>query len=114
MDIKIIDKKINRKDLLSHLNKPFPDMVKFVVDVNKKIIAVGGEMHADAEEILLQNGSTQSDLWGGNVYPQKADEKIEYTSLINIRPADNNRSMEVQDASIKEKMKEIVYSLLPL
>lgn len=112
--IKIVDKKITEAELREFLNQPFPEMIKFVVDVEKEILALGGEMHADAEEILLENGSEQKNLWGGNVYPDAVGEKLKYNSLINIRPSQNNRSLDVQDAGLKEKIKEIVYKLLPL
>ena len=65
----------------------FEDMVKYVVDVSRGAIAVGGEMHADAEAVLLEDGSRQDDLWGANYYPGRGrDGCIEYTSLINISP----------------------------
>lgn len=112
-DIKIIKEKINEDELRSFLNKPFPDMIKFVVDIEEKIIGLGGEMHMDAEQVLLKNGSEQKNLWGANIYPDKADEeKIEYESLINIRPSQNNRSMQIQDKELKIKIKIIVDKLL--
>jgi len=49
-------------------------MIKFVVDVEREIIVFGGELHSDAEEILVENGSDNRNLWGGNLYPLK--EKI--------------------------------------
>ena len=88
-------------------------MVKFVVDIEKKILAVGGEMHADAEALLLQEGSKQSHLWGGNIYPSnEPDSRIEYTSFINIRPMDDNTSMEIMDEHIKNSVKELVEALV--
>ena len=76
----------------------FEDMVKYVVDVDRGVAAVGGELHADAEEALLEHGSRQDDLWGANYYPGRGREEcIEYTSLINIRPARDNRGMEIED-----------------
>ena len=66
----------------------FEDMVKYVVDVERGVLAVGGEMHSDAEQVLLEDGSRQADLWGANYYPGRGREEcIEYTALINIRPA---------------------------
>ncbi|MEK7065122.1 MAG: DUF5674 family protein [Patescibacteria group bacterium] len=112
--IEIIKEKISDAKLRAHLNNPFPEMIKFVVDVEKEILALGGEMHADAEETLLEDGSEQKNLWGGNVYPDSKTEKIEYNSLINIRPSQNNRSLDIQDERLKEKIKDIVYKLLPL
>ena len=114
-NIKIIKEKISENELRLFLGKPFVDMVKFVVDVEKEIIALGGEMHADAEQVLLKDGSEQKNLWGGNIYPDKEqDKKIEYESLINIRPSQNNRSIEIRDDELKTKIKDIVERLISL
>ena len=99
---------------MSFLSNPFPDMVKFVVDVEQGVMALGGEMHTDAEEVLLENGSAQASLWGGNAYPRRPANKLEYSSLINIRPSQDNRSLEVEDAATRKRMEEIVRSFLPL
>src|SRR5512143_293535 len=91
----------------------FEDMVKYVVDVSRGVAAVGGEMHADAEQLLLEDGSVQADLWGANYYPGRGrDGCVEYTSLINIRPAHGNRSMEIQDAATRERVRELTYLLI--
>jgi hypothetical protein len=91
----------------------FEDMVKYVVDLSRGVAAVGGEMHADAEEALLEDGSRQPDLWGANYYPGRGrDECIEYTSLINIRPAQDNRSMEIQDPAIRERVRDLTWALV--
>ena len=91
----------------------FEDMVKYVVDTNRGVAAVGGEMHADAEEALLEDGSRQPDLWGANYYPGRGREEcIEYTSLINIRPAQDNRSMEIRDPAIRERVRDLTWALI--
>lgn len=70
--------------------------------------AVGGEMHADAEQVLLEDGSRRADLWGANYYPGRGPgECIEYTSLINISPARGNRSMEIQDPTVRARLREL-------
>jgi hypothetical protein len=91
----------------------FEDMVKFVVDVEREIIAVGGELHADAEALLLDGGSRQEALWGANYFPGRAPaDCIEFTSLINIRPAQGNRSMEIQDESVRARVRELTLRLI--
>jgi hypothetical protein len=91
----------------------FEDMVKYVVDVERRLVAVGGEMHADAEQVLLEDGSRQGDLWGANYYPGRGPEDcIEYTSLINIRPAQGNRSMEIQDPAVRERVRQLTVALV--
>ncbi len=91
----------------------FEDMVKYVVDVERGVAAVGGEMHADAEQVLLEDGSRQADLWGANYYPGRGrDGCVEYTALINIRPSHGNRSMEIQDAAVRERVRSLTFSLI--
>ena len=91
----------------------FGDMVKLVVDVRRRVIAIGGELHADAEALLLEQGSRQNDLWGANYMPGAGPEHcLELTALINIRPGQGNRSMVVQDEQIAAKMRDVVAELV--
>jgi Protein of unknown function (DUF5674) len=112
-DVVLLDHRIDPEELARLVRSRFEDMVKYVVDVERALIAVGGEMHADGEEVLLEAGSQQSDLWGANYYPGRGREGcIEYTALINIRPAAGNRGMEVQDAVLRERVRDITFALL--
>ena len=91
----------------------FGSFVKVVVDIERKIIAAGGEFHADGEQMLIKDGSKQKDVWGANYYPfEKAPQRIQYTALINIRPLDNNKGMLIENETIRHKIKAIVESLL--
>ena len=91
----------------------FGDLVKAVVDIEKKIMAIGGEMHADEEKVLLENGSKQENLWGINIYPElPRNNWIEFDSMINIRSRQNNRSRSVEDLNIQQKIIEIVDLLI--
>jgi len=113
--ILVIREKISNAALRGLLDNPFPDLIKFVVDVEKRVIALEGELHADAEDLLLQDESAQEHLWGGNIYPDAPPDKwIEYTALINIRPSQDNRSMEVLDPALREKMSTIISELIDL
>ncbi len=112
LDIVVLEDRIERAEL-ARLVARFEDMVKYVVDVERGRIAIGGEMHADAEQVLLEDGSRQSDLWGANYYPARGrDDCIEFTSLINIRPASGNRGMEVQDPALRERIRALTFSLI--
>jgi hypothetical protein len=84
-------------------------MIKFVVDVGLRKIALGGEMHADAEAKLLEAGSHQSDIWGGNLWPWEQPPRIEFISLINIRPAADNRGMDIKREDIRTAVTDIVH-----
>jgi len=113
MEIKIIKQKISRNELKKAAQKSFSQMVKAVVDVKKEIIALGGELHADANDLLIKDGSNQENLWGINIYPDKPEKKwVEFNSLINIRPSVGNRSMEVQNEEIREKIRKILNNLI--
>lgn len=113
MDIKIIDKKISEFELQEIAKDFYGEMIKGVVDIEREIIAMGGEYHMDANEVLIKNDSKQHNVWGFNWYfNKKGDERIEYVSLINIRPAQGNRVMEVQDKSLRDKMKSIILKYL--
>lgn len=112
-DIVILDQRIDPAELARLANLFFEEMVKYVVDVERRSAAVGGELHADAEQLLLERGSRQADLWGANYYPGKGPEDcIEYTSLINIRPAQGNRSMLITDPVVRERVREITFALI--
>ena len=112
-DIIILRDRIGTDDLRTLVERFFEDMVKFVVDVERDVAAVGGELHADAEALLLEDGSRQQDLWGANYYPGRAPEDcIEYTSLINIRPAQDNRSMELQDPGLRHRLGNLTFQLI--
>jgi Protein of unknown function (DUF5674) len=112
-EIVVVDSRIDPTELARLVALFFGDMVKYVVDVERRVAGVGGELHADAEQRLLEAGSRQADLWGANYYPGRGpDECIEYTSLINIRPAQGNRKMLIADPAIRERVREITFALL--
>lgn len=113
MKIEIIRASISFEKIRHAARDSYGDMVKAVVDIERKIIALGGEMHADAEAVLLNDGSLQQNLWGFNIYPEKSRvEWIEFTSFINIRPRANNRSMEIQNSIIQKNILDIVDQLI--
>lgn len=111
-DIIIITKTISKEKLKQLAEKRFGDLIKAVVDIKRSVMAVGGELHADEEAELLRNGSQQQDLWGVNLYPDESEEKwIEFDSVINIRPSQNNRSRDVESPEVKEKINNILKNL---
>jgi hypothetical protein len=112
-DILLLTEPIDPAVLAELVARFFEDMVKYVVDVERGVIAVGGELHADGEAMLLEDGSRQELVWGANYYPGRGPEGcIEFTSLINIRPSRDNPSMEVQDDAVRARMKEITFRLI--
>jgi hypothetical protein len=109
----VISKKLSSEKLASFMGRPYDGMVKFVVDIDRRIIALGGEMHADAEAELLDQECRQESLWGGNYYPGRGEKDcIQFTSLINMRPSQRNLTMNVEDAKVRETMRAIVFDLV--
>ena len=95
----------NKNDLAQ-----FGDFIKIVVDLEKKILAIGCELHIDCAEELIQKSSISKNLWGANAY--MSDKRIDFVSLINIRPSENNRSMEIQDPGVKDRVAAIINAQL--
>jgi hypothetical protein len=112
MNIKIVKKEISVEHLQKMALDTFGDMVKAVVDINERVIAIGGEMHADAEKELIESGSEQDDLWGINLYPNNKKEMIVFESLINIRPTQGNMHIEIEDEEVRKKIVNIVEKLV--
>ncbi len=109
----VLDRRIEPGVLRRLVEESFGEMVKYVVDVHRGVIAIGGELHADAEQRLLESGSRGQDLWGANYYPGRGrDGCIDYTSLINIRPARGNPGMEVADAATRERIRALTFALV--
>jgi hypothetical protein len=107
------DRPISPGDLRTLTERFFIDMVKCVVDIEQAVVAVGGELHSDAEAVLLEAGSRQTDLWGANYYPGLGPQDcIEYTSLINIRPSQGNRSMVIENGEIRAQIEALTFRLV--
>jgi len=111
--VKIIDSSISLGELKIMAEERFGNLVKAVVDVERKIMALDGELHADEEALLLENGSRQENLWGINLYPElQGLDRIEFDSVINLRPSQGNRSRGVDDPVIREKIVQTVTGLM--
>jgi hypothetical protein len=104
---------ITREKLSEYSEKMFGGLVKAVVDIDQEIMLVDAEMHADEEAKLLEDGSNQDNLWGINLYPaETGDDFLEFDSMINVRPRQNNRSRSVEDKNIQERIRLIVVKLV--
>ena len=110
----IVSEAISLTQLKLEAKKVFGEMVKAVVDVSQGIMAINGELHADEEALLLQNGSRQKDLWGINLYPDLYDQAdwIEFDSMINLRPSGGNNSRGVDDSKTQKIIREIIDKLI--
>lgn len=114
MDIRIVKDSISKDDLRAIAKVQFGNLVKAVVDIGQGIMAVGGELHADEETVLVeQEHSKRENTWGINIYPDKdGDGMIEFDSMINLKPSYGNRSRGVEDVAIQEKIKIIAGKLV--
>jgi Protein of unknown function (DUF5674) len=113
MEITLVDKPITREQIKAAAWPYYEEVVKAVVDINARLMAIGGEMYADKEMFLLERGSKQEDLWGINIFTEaQGSDMIEFDSLINIRPGAGNRSRGVEDDTIRERIIQSVTSLV--
>lgn len=111
--VTIVRDRISLADLDAIAKVQFGDLVKAVVDVERGVMAVGGELHSDEEALLLEDGSKQQHLWGINLYPEvTGDDWIEFDSMINIRPSQGNRSRGVDDAETRKAVVALVERLV--
>ncbi|MDP2928196.1 MAG: DUF5674 family protein [Candidatus Omnitrophota bacterium] len=107
--MKIITQSVTLNEIKAMAAAIFGNLVKAVVDVDRKIIAVDGELHSDLEALLLENGSKQKSLWGINLYPEmQGDGFIEFDSMINMRPSQGNRSRGIENEEMCKKIIAIV------
>lgn len=107
--MKIVER-LSITELRAMAESMYGDLVKADVDTKKGLLIVDMEMHADGEAELLSQGSQQTDIWGVNVYPDKfgTPEFIEFDSMINIRPRQNNMSRGVEDAAVRSIITELI------
>lgn len=107
--------KITLEELKKTAKELYGNLVKAVVDVEKKIMVISGKIDADEEKFLLDQGSRQKNLWGINIYPSKyPNEWIEVDSIINIRPSDGNFSPTVENQAIAQQIIKITESLVEI
>ena len=107
--MRIIAKELTRAKLKEIAASKFGNLIKAVVDVERKLIAIDAELHSDLEALLLEDGSEQRHLWGINLYPElQGDEFIEFDSMINVRPSQNNKSRDVENKQMRQQIIAIV------
>lgn len=94
------------KDEVEKLKEVFDVYIKTVIDIKKKVCSAGMDRHYEGEQILLDQGSKQSDFWGGGI--DLETKVIDFNSFINIRQNDNNTSNEIQDAGIRSAYEELI------
>ena len=110
----IVRDRITLDDLAMLAEERFGDLVKAVVDIDRQIMSIGADLHADEEKDLLLDGSNQGSLWGINLYPVDYGQEawIEFDSMINLRPRLGNRTRSVDDPTIRARIASIVDRLV--
>ena len=107
--MKIVETTLHRDELKTIAAALFGTMVKAVVDIERRVIALDAELHADLESVLLAHGSAQAALWGINLYPDlQGEDFVEFDSLINVRPSHGNRSRGVENAETRTMIMAVV------
>lgn len=109
--MRILEKEITKNELFAEAEVVFGgEMVKGVVDIKRELVAADAELHADLERLLLENGSYQEDLWGINFWDgtDTNEDFVEFDSMINVRPRQNNRNRYVENAEMREKIIAVV------
>ena len=101
---------ISISELVEMAAHMYGELVKGVVDVARGVVVLDADLHVDEEQFLLEQGSKQADLWGINLYPEYygGDDFLEFDSMINIRPAQGNRSRGVEDEQVQQKIRELI------
>lgn len=114
--MKLIDRDhiIIIKELKDMAENLYGDLVKAVVDIEREIMVIDADLHADEEKELLDKGSKQKNLWGINLYPDLygKEDFVEFDSMINLRPSQNNMTRGVGDDKTRKKIIEIVNRLV--
>lgn len=105
----LVIKKTATREEIQKMAEDFDGYIKLVVDIDKGIIAGGGTRHFDGEQKLLELKSKQENLWGGGIDIETKD--IDYNSIINLRPRQNNPSRDILSLEIREKFDQIVKEL---
>lgn len=114
MEIVVVRKPIDQETLRALAEEWHQTLVKGVADISLGTVALGGEWHMDANNKLIEEGSEQKNLWGFNLYPkEKGAAAIEYISLINIRPAQGNRGMEIGSEETRKAVRRVVALAVP-
>jgi hypothetical protein len=95
---------------IAEMSAEFGSLIKLAVDLEREILAGGGELHSDCEQALLYDGSQQRDVWGGDWFPDI--KEVGFESLINIRPRQDNRGLELESPVLRQRFEAIVRRLM--
>jgi len=109
MVIVVIGDKPSREDI-KRAREEYTEYIKITADIEQEIVAIGGEYHADAEQILAEKyGSLNANVWGGGY--NITQDRFEVNALLNIKPG-KNESTDIIDPEIRNRFLETVKAKL--
>jgi hypothetical protein len=111
MSVVLLKGIVNPTDL-KKASEDYGDYIKVVVDVESGLVAIGGEWHADAEKVLIGEGSRSKNIWGGGI--DIKTKNIETVALINLKSEFDNNSQEILDPKIRNRFISIVKEIFGL
>jgi len=103
MGIVIVKRPLTEEEF-KEARKDYQSYIKITIDLEGETAAVGGEYHADAEKILLEQGSKQKNIWGGGFNLET--RQFETNAIINLRIPEND-SCDILDPFKREKFLKI-------
>jgi len=103
--MKLVESPLSKEEL-KEIRNQYGNYIKVTVDIEKEIVVLGCELHADGEKILLEKGSSQVDIWGGGI--DLESKIIDATAVLNLRPRFENTSIEILDKKRREAFLKIV------
>ncbi|MEA5603217.1 DUF5674 family protein [Nostoc sp. UHCC 0252] len=83
--------------------------IKTAVDLERRVLVGGGNLHYDCEQALLADGSRQENIWAASFMPTTG--KMIFESMVNLRPR-QNRKMEILDPNIRERVSQLIVEFL--
>lgn len=91
----------------------YATMLKGTVDIKQNKVAVGGDYHMESCELLVENGSDHTNVWGFNIrFEENQNGILEFDSLVNIKPSFGNKSRSVENPEVIKKATEIIHSYI--
>lgn len=109
MALIIVNKKLTKEDVKAS-REDYSEYIKITIDAEKEIVIIGGEYHADAEKILVDEfNSKRSDIWGGGY--NITSKTFEVNAMLNLKPTVND-SLEILDPKTRNRFLEVVKSKL--
>lgn len=109
--IVVLDRKITPGEF-KQAREIYTDYIKTVVDIERNIIAVGGEFHIDCEEVLLKQGSKLENLFGGGY--RVSTKEVEYMAMSNYKPNFGKVTYEIMDPIVREKVYKLTKDYLEI